>query len=859
MSKLVIIDGYSLLFRAYYATAYKGEDTILRTSDGTPINAIFTFANMILPLLASLNKNDSILVALDTGKETNRQKEYKDYKANRSECPESLKVQIPLLRDFLDSLNIHHFEKVGYEADDIAGSFAKLASLDDITVEIYTSDKDYLQLVDKNISINLLKKGMKEILKVTENNFYDNFEIYPDQIRDYKGLRGDSSDNLKGIPGIGEKTAITLLNQFGTLENIVNSANLIKGKLKDKIIEYKDQGFLCKKLATIDTNIEIPFTVKDCTFNGINLEKANIFINKYEMKSLINKISNIDRKIENNQETNENLIFKKVEFLPKLSSNEIGFSLNYDYKSNYHTANIEGFFISDKTGNYYIDYNDAKKDDNFKKVMQNINIFKNCFDSKSISYVLKKMGICLQGVKADILLCSYLLNSNNSTDPKTVFLFFNKLDINLDLSQFNSCLLIAKYSNELSNLVIKKLTENNDYELYKTIELPLSETLSDMEYEGFPIDRNSLISIGEKYKEKINCLTKDIYNLAQEEFNIDSPKQVANILFDKLQLKKNKKSSTSIDYLKYLYDEHPIVPLLLEYRKYAKLYNTYVKGIISYIQDDNKIHCIFNQAITSTGRLSSSEPNMQNITIRDQESKEIRKAFLYENPLYNILSFDYSQIELRILASLSGCKNLIKAFNDGIDVHTHTAQLIFGKTDISEAERRKAKAVNFGIVYGISDYGLKEQIDVSISEAKEIISNFYKNYPEIKTYMEKQIKFAEEKGYVETLFNRKRYIPEINSSDYNKREFAKRAASNAPIQGSAADIIKIVMIKISNLLKNYDSKLILQIHDELIFKLNLNELDELLPKIKQIMENSINLQVKLKVDGGYAKDWYSVK
>lgn len=330
-------------------------------------------------------------------------------------------------------------------------------------------------------------------------------------------------------------------------------------------------------------------------------------------------------------------------------------------------------------------------------------------------------------------------------------------------------------------------------------------------------------------------------------------------MFDKLQLKKNKKSSTSIDYLKYLYDEHQIVPLLLEYRKYAKLYNTYVKGIISYIQDDNKIHCIFNQAITSTGRLSSSEPNMQNITIRDQESKEIRKAFFYENPLYNILSFDYSQIELRILASLSRCKNLIKAFNDGVDVHTHTAQLIFGKTDISEAERRKAKAVNFGIVYGISDYGLKEQIDVSISEAKEIISNFYKNYPEIKTYMEKQIKFAEEKGYVETLFNRKRYIPEINSSDYNKREFAKRAASNAPIQGSAADIIKIVMIKISNLLKNYDSKLILQIHDELIFKLNLNELDELLPKIKQIMENSINLQVKLKVDGGYAKDWYSVK
>ena len=512
-----------------------------------------------------------------------------------------------------------------------------------------------------------------------------------------------------------------------------------------------------------------------------------------------------------------------------------------------------------QNANYYIKYDNAILDKNFKNILQCSDIKKDCFNYKAIGYILKKNNINLNGINCDLLLCSYLLNSNNSSDVKTTFLFFDKTDIDPKIDQFNSSLKISIYSRLLSNKILDDLKNKDDFNLYENIELPLSKCLLNMEYEGFPLNKQTLLSVAKNYQDKLDILTHDIYRLAGCEFNIDSPKQVSNLLFNVLQLKSNRKSSTSIDYLKYLIDEHPIVEKILSYRKYAKLLNTYVNGLLNYIGKDNKIHCIFNQAQTTTGRLSSSEPNMQNIAVRDEESKEIRKAFFYDNDLYCILSYDYSQIELRILASLSKCKNLINAFNSNIDIHTLTAQKIFNKTQITEQERRKAKAVNFGIVYGISDYGLKEQINVPLKEAKEIINKFYETYPEIKTYMQNQIEFATKNGYVKTIFNRKRFIEEINSPNYSKREFAKRAACNAPIQGSAADIIKIIMTKIDKLLENYDSKLVLQIHDELIFKINKNELKELETKIKDIMENTIKLDVKLTVDGGYAKDWYSVK
>ena len=858
MNKIIIIDGYSILFRAYYATAYKGEDTILKTSTGIPINAIFTFSNMVLPLLSNLNKNDTIFVALDSGKETKRHKEFAEYKANRPSCPESLKIQMPILRELLEAFNIPFFEQEGDEADDIAGSVAKMSNEHNYNVEIYTSDKDYLQLVNNKTSISLIKKGMKDIQKVNFDNFYNLYDMFPEQIKDYKGLRGDSSDNLKGIPGIGEKTAIALLKKYNNLENIINNAQEIGGKLSLKIIENKDSGILCKKLATIDVDLNLPFNFENILFKGIDFKKATNFLNKYEMKSLVNKISNIETEI-SKDEIIENFNFEEVSNIPEINDKEIGISLNYDYASNYHNCEISGFFISTKNANYYIKYGNAILDKNFKNILQCSDIKKDCFNYKAIGYILKKNNINLNGINCDLLLCSYLLNSNNSSDVKTTFLFFDKTDIDPKIDQFNSSLKISIYSRLLSNKILDDLKTKDDFNLYENIELPLSKCLLNMEYEGFPLNKQTLLSIAKNYQDKLDILTHDIYRLAGCEFNIDSPKQVSNLLFNVLQLKSNRKSSTSIDYLKYLVDEHPIVEKILSYRKYAKLLNTYVNGLLNYIGKDNKIHCIFNQAQTTTGRLSSSEPNMQNIAVRDEESKEIRKAFFYDNDLYCILSYDYSQIELRILASLSKCKNLINAFNSNIDIHTLTAQKIFNKTQITEQERRKAKAVNFGIVYGISDYGLKEQINVPLKEAKEIINKFYETYPEIKTYMQNQIEFATKNGYVKTLFNRKRFIEEINSPNYSKREFAKRAACNAPIQGSAADIIKIIMIKIDKLLENYDSKLVLQIHDELIFKINKNELEELKTKIKDIMENTIKLDVKLTVDGGYAKDWYSVK
>lgn len=860
MNKLIIIDGYSLLFRGYYATAYNGEENILKTSNGTPINAILTFANMVLPLITKLNKNESIFIALDSGKETNRHKIYPEYKINRQKCPESLKLQMPILREFLNSFNIPYLEQDGIEGDDIAGSFAALAYKNNIDVDLYTSDKDYLQLVNKTTNVYLLKQGMKNILKITLDNFYDNYQLTPKQIIDYKGLRGDSSDNLKGIPGIGDKTAITLLHKYGSLEEIIKNTNQIGGKLSQNINEYKELGILCKQIATIETNLFLNYDISNITYKGTNINKANEFIKKYELNSLVNKITKLPILNENNIELNNNdLNYKIINDSSHIKTKKLGFAIDFDYNSNYHNTEIYGFCFYIKNELFYINYTDALKDINFKNILEDPSIEKYCFDSKSIYYILKRINIDIKNIKFDILLASYMLDSSNSSDIITTFLYFGINLVDDKKNKLSIPLNIAKFSLILSQKITQQLKENNEYQLYSQIELPLSYCLANMEYEGFPVDKNVLLSLSKNYENKIISLTNEIYNLAGEQFNIDSPKQVSEILFNKLHLNSNNKLSTSIDYLKYLVNEHPIIEKIIQYRKYSKLINTYTKGLLNYINDDNKIHCIFNQAITATGRLSSSEPNMQNITVRDQESKEIRKAFFYKNDLYEILSYDYSQIELRILASLSNCKNLINAFNNNIDIHKLTAQKIFNKEEINDNERRIAKAVNFGIIYGISDYGLKEQIEVSLQQAKEFINKFFETYPEIKVYMNNQIKFAKTNYYVETMFKRKRYIQDINSTNFHKREFAKRVAYNAPIQGSAADIIKIVMIKIDELLKNYDSKLVLQIHDELIFKLNLNEKNELLSKIKDIMENTIKLNVKLIVNGGHAKNWYDIK
>lgn len=857
MNKLIIIDGYSLLFRAYYATAYKGEDSILRTSTGVPVNAILTFANMVLPIVNSLKNGDSICVCLDTGKKTYRHDILDSYKGNRPPCPQPLIEQMPILREFLDSFNISHIEIDGFEADDVAGTIAyKYKDTND--VQIFTSDKDYLQLVTENVSVNLMKKGMKEIQNVNVSNFEELFQMKPDQIRDFKGLCGDSSDNLKGIPGIGDKTATALINKFGSIENIFERIDELKGKQKENLIANKEQGLLCKRLATIDKNIELDLKSDDLIFSGCEANKVLDFIHKYEMKSLTSKVKAIkDEVIELSKQTDISYI--EVEKLPQNNEKYLGFAeILSDNKENYHRVNIEGFVLHYNNQNYLISLDNALNDQNFREMLKSSDYKKCLYSSKNSFYILQKYGIEISEVYLDLMLTSYLTDSNKSDSIDATYKFYKKT-INLDASKELIAAQIAQFSYELKDEAFTLLKEVEATNLYEEIELPLARVLADMEIEGFPVSIDVLNNFKVFYEQQIETLKTEIYKYSKEEFNISSPQQVAKFLFDELGLKSNRKSSTSIDYLKNLVNDHPVVSLILEYRKYSKLLSTYVTGIISNIYEDGKLHCIFNQGITTTGRLSSSDPNMQNITVRDEEGKEIRKAFFYNEKKYRLLSLDYSQIELRVLAALSNCKTLIDAFNEGEDIHEITAKEVFSTLFVTPLQRRQAKAVNFGIVYGISDYGLKEQLGISLFEAKNFIQRFHMVYPEISEFLSKCVEFTEKNGYAETYFKRRRFLPQIHSKEYNMREFAKRAAMNAPIQGTAADIIKIVMIKISDLLKNYDSKLVLTIHDELIFKLNKDEEEILIPKIRDIMENTVKLSVKLDVDGGVADNWYEVK
>lgn len=866
MSKIIIVDGNSLLFRAFFAT-YMDPSNIMRNSQGTPTNAIFAFSNMIASLLSSVKEGDGFFVGFDAGKHTFRHQQYPEYKANRPKLPEDLGIQMPIAREFLDALNIVHFETDNLEADDICGIMAKKAAKLGYDVQIYTSDKDYLQLIDDKITIELIKKGLKDIHEMTPQSFKEERGFEPIQITDYKGLRGDDSDNLKGIPGVGDKTAKQLISLFGDLESIIQNANTTS-KVGRNIIEFQEQGRVCKQLAIIATNESIPLEVKDIIYNGYEFQKISAFATKYEFRNLINKLPKVKKKVVE--------IAKIVEFCEVSSSKDIKIgewiSLGIDESNdNYHKANLYGISIRTESGTYYINRENLLKDEALINALKNPNIKKYCFDYKKIWIVLKNAGIEIQGLYFDLLLANYLLDSSATSSELFPTLNMYSIDTTpaenveslFDDGNQKRAAYGAFYAYELSEKVIADLKEKDQLSLLYDIEQPLTIVLADMEYEGFPIDRDTLLEFKADYQQKISALTTLIYECAGEEFNINSPKQVGTILYEKLGLKGPKNKSTSVDALANIIDEHPIVPLILEYRKYAKLVSTYIDGFIPFIDESGKIHPTFNQALTSTGRLSCSEPNLQNITTRDEEGKKIRKAFFYKDPDLNILSLDYSQIELRILAHLSNSETLIRVFNNNEDIHTETAKKVFnlGGQNPTPDQRRHAKAVNFGIIYGISDWGLSEQLGISIIESRNIIKSFYASFPEIRNYLDSLIADATAKGYAETMFNRKRYLPDINSSQYNLREFAKRAAMNAPIQGSAADLIKIAMIQVYKALKDggYKAKIVSQIHDELIIKVNDKEKDDVYKLVKDIMENCVKLNVKLDVEGGYAKNWFLAK
>lgn len=862
MKKLVIIDGYSLLFRAYYATAYGGVDTIMRTKSGVPTNAIFAFANMINKIIASFKGDESLFVGFDAGVPCFRKEQYADYKANRAPCPEELKTQMPIVRELLDALGIKRYEEPGFEGDDICGSVAKLASQEGYDVAIYTSDRDFLQLVDKNIHIEILKKGMSDIVSVNNDNIVSLFGFTANQLVDFKGLRGDSSDNLPGIPGVGEKTATKLLNQYQTFENIIAHADEIGGKLADNLKTYKDQGAKCKYLATIKTDVPLPFKSNDLLYQGYAFDQINSFCQKYELKSILNRLPHQLKK-GNAIKIN----FAVVRDLPNVNFTCLGVYLDLD-DTNYHNASINAIGVSDLEHTYIINVSDLADAKNLQTVLKDSNIKKYVYDYKAIKVALNRNNLTINGLAFDLLLAAYLLDSSLKNDVISVMNYFN-VDVgkkeNGDL--LNNAVdhdFIAKCAYQtfaLNEKVTNELKKVSALNLLNEIELPLADVLSEMEIEGFPLDANELSKIGEVFKNKLNEITAAIYQSVGFEFNIASPKQVADVLFNKLALKGTRNNSTNVEVLEALKNDHPVIPLILEHRKYAKLLSTYVDALKTHIHSDGKIHAMFNQALTATGRLSSSEPNLQNISVRDEEGRLIRKAFHYLNNEYAILSFDYSQIELRILAALAKSNGLKEIFEADRDIHTETAKRIFKlDRDPTPAERRKAKAVNFGIVYGISEFGLSQDIGVNRLEAQTIINNFYEAYPEIRTFLEDVVLFAAKNNYVETYFKRRRYLREMHDQSYQVREFAKRAAMNAPIQGTAADIIKIAMIKVSNMLKEkgYQSKLVLQIHDELIFKVVHSEQEALIKDIKAVMEN-LDFPMKLKVSMGIGDTWYEAK
>lgn len=865
MPRIVIIDGNSLLFRAYYATAYPGVE-IMRSQDGTPTNAIFAFSNMMNKIIADLKEGECLFVAFDAGKHNFRHDQLETYKANRKPAPEELVKQFPLVREFLKALGVYQFEQEGFEGDDIAGTVAKLAEKEGYTVNLFTSDRDFLQLVTDKITVNIIRKGLSDVVPMTPALVKETYGFEPLQIIDYKGLRGDSSDNLPGIPGIGEKTAVKLIEEYGSFDNIVANAENIKGKVGEMIKEHQEIGRISRDLAVIRTDIELPFDIKDTEYQGYEFQVINEFCQKYGLKQFINKVQ---PKWKKKDLSTIEINVSNIQSLKDYDVGEnLGIALDFE-DDNYTLGSIYGIAFSYKDTNLYMSLEDLKKDKKAQEILANPKIRKYCYDYKSIKVALAKNDIEINGVYFDLLIASYLVDSSLKNNPEIVMNIYgiNFTDDEEQISLFSAekpqkTAKMAYFSRILKDKVFKELEKIDAVKLYETLEVPLISTLADMEIEGFPLDAKKLDEFGDVYKAKEDALAKEIYEMAGEEFNLASPKQIGEVLFDKMGLKGNRKKSTSVDVLKDLVGEHPIVEKILEYRKYFKLVSTYVEGLKGHIHADGKIHAKFNQALTTTGRLSSSEPNLQNISVRDEEGKLIRKAFYYPDDDLEILSLDYSQIELRVLSSLSGCKALQEIFKSGEDIHSATAKKVFNLSEEPTAlQRRKAKTVNFGIVYGISDWGLAEQLEISPKEAKQIITNFYNSFPEISIFFQGIIADATKNGYVSTMLGRRRYLREIHDSNYQVREFAKRAAMNAPIQGTAADLIKLAMINVSKALKDngLKSKMVLQIHDELIIKVYKDEKEKVYDLVKSTMENAMKLEVPLEVDGGFGKDWYEAK
>ena len=855
MEKVVLVDGNNLLFRSYYATAYSGN--LMRNSKGFPTNGLYGLVNMLNKIIKEENPK-YMLVAFDKGK-TFRHDKYKEYKDGRIKTPEDLLMQFKVAKELVPLMGIKCFEIDNYEADDIIGTYSKIISNDDkYEGLIVSSDKDLLQLINFNINVKLLKS--KDYIMMDENTFKETYGIDPIKMIDLKGLMGDSSDNIPGVKGIGEKTALKLLQKYDSVEGIYENIEDITGSTKQKLIDGKESAYMSKDIATIYKDVPVTYKLEDLKYIG----KQAGLNEKYEELEFYSFLKN-EKKVEIKNNIKPRILdsLDNVKFKDKISV-----FIEVD-NSNYHKGEILGAGIYDGENGYYI-----KKD--LIKDLKLDGYEKYTYDVKKNIVSLNKLGINFDNCTFDLMIASYILNYNVKDDisylaseldytftPYDLLLKDKEIDKKLETELVQK----AKFIYEVKDKLIDEMKEEKSYDLFKDVEMKLAYVLSSMEIEGIRVNEKELDKMSIKFKEKIDNLTKEIYELSNVEFNIQSPKQLSDILFNKLLIpypKKNPKSySTSREILDKIKDIHPIVNKIIDYRTITKLYNTYIIGIKNEIKEDSKLHTIYMQTLTRTGRLSSIEPNLQNIPIRYEEGKLIRKAFVPEDNCV-LISSDYSQIELRIFAHMSNEEKMIEAFNEkNTDIHTKTAMEIFNvkREDVTKNMRREAKAVNFGILYGISAFGLSEDINISVKQAKEFMDSYFEAFPKIKEYQKKVVEDAYKNGYVLTLMNRKRKIEELNNTNYIIRNQGERIAENTPIQGSAADILKKAMIDIYDEFKkkNIKSKMIMQIHDELVFNVLEEEKDNVKQIIRDKMENVYKLNVPLIVDIEEGKNWYDAK
>lgn len=888
--RLMIIDGSSLIYRAFYALP------LLSTKDGIYTNGVYGFLTMLYKIKEEYDP-EYLCVAFDKKGPTFRHLEFEQYKGNRDKAPNELSLQFPILKEILDVMNVNQIEIDSYEADDIAGTVAKYGEEKDLDVILVSGDKDYLQLVSEKSKVLLTKKGITDLEIYDMNAMLNEYGITPVQFIDLKGLMGDSSDNIPGVPGVGKKTGLKLLKEFGSMENIYEHIEDVRGKkTRESLIENRQQAFMSRKLAEIVTNVPIALNLDEMKLIEPNWDKLKDIYEKLEFKSLIEKIP--DYKIETKSElfeTKYSIIELETDFDKIIE--EIESSKKFAFKcilseDNIHKSEILGIAI--KALNFNTNYINFQVNNllpcfqkKFKDIFEREDIEKVGHNLKDDVVILFKLGINITSITFDTMIGQYLINPSQ-TNYSMSELANNYLNIHIESEEellgkgkskktFNSLTIEQRgeYTSKILDLVfilevkIRAIIESQGMnELFNNVELPLIEVLASMEYYGFKIDMNILKDLGVKFDKDIGNLTKEIYDLAGEEFNINSPKQLGEILFDKLELPVIKKTktgySTDAEVLDKLLDKHLIVEKVLKYRQIIKLKSTYIDGLMSLVDEKtNRIHSSFNQTVTNTGRISSTEPNLQNIPIKTEEGREIRKAFVPANDDFVLLDGDYSQIELRVLAHISDDPKLKEAFYNDEDIHTKTASEVFGvpKDEVTPLMRSRAKAVNFGIVYGISDYGLSRDLNITRKEAKEYIDNYLHNYEKVNEYMDSIIDMGKVDGYVETIYHRRRYLPELKSKNFNIRSFGERIAMNTPIQGSAADIIKVAMVKVYKELKKkkLKSRLILQVHDELIIEVHHDELDEVKKMLQEIMEDAITLNVPLKVDMKVGNSWYETK